>query len=204
MIRYKKFKDYDAYVEKQGGKITFKLDELKASSPKRIRKFTQIFTDMKWTLNKGKILCLGARTGCEVQAARNVGFANSLGVDLHPVGDLVVKGDWHDLYFPDSSYENVFCNSIDHCVDWVKMVDEVHRVLKKDGKFYFLTMRAQAMNTIGPEWTIETRMASKPYDAMFWDTESDLTEVLLKDDLFSRIKIVMDDKYYHAVYQARK
>jgi len=162
MIQYKKFADYEAYVKKQGGKISFSLDKIKEKNSSRQIKFESIFKKVKNDFLKGNILCLGARTGCEVVAARNLGYKKSLGVDLHPVGDLVVKGDWHKLLLGVSTFDNAFCNSLDHCFDLPAFVQELKSVLKPGGIFYFMVMKKMALSTV--EGSISDRMASRAYD----------------------------------------
>jgi len=201
MIQYKKFKDYQAYIEKQGGKISFSLDKIKEKNPQRISKFESIFSKVKSDLNKGSILCLGARTGCEVVAARKLGFKNSLGVDLHPVGDLVVKGDWHKLLLGVSTFDNAFCNSLDHCYDLPALCQELKSVLKPSGIFYFMVMKKMALCTV--VGSIEDRMASRAYDSMFWDTSQDIIDELISHG-FELKKQWSDTKWFNCILRNTK
>lgn len=107
-------KDYDIKYRKGLGKRLAKLDFITGSS----------------------ILCLGARTGTEVKAfLDNKAFA--VGVDLNPGKDneYVVVGDFHKLQYADESVDVVFTNSLDHVLDINKVLVEIYRILKKDGKF---------------------------------------------------------------------
>lgn len=85
-------------------------------------------------------LCLGARTGQEVQAMIDLGI-DAKGIDLVPCEPLVQEGDIHDLSFDNNSFDFVFTNIIDHTINPQKMIDEVERVLKPEGHF-FLQMQA--------------------------------------------------------------
>ena len=85
-------------------------------------------------------LCLGARTGQEVKALLNL-QVEAIGIDLVPCEPLVLEGDIHDLDFPDSSFDFVFTNIIDHTIYPEKMVSEIERVLKPGGHF-FLQLQA--------------------------------------------------------------
>ena len=147
MIVEKRGIDYNAYVEKQGAKSRNprKRRQLLSGVTARRRKFQRIFEKAKIDLTPGKILCLGARTGCEVIGARNAGFKDSMGIELHPIGDIVIKGDWHNIPFPDESFENTFSNSIDHCYDIAKLVKEIHRVLKPKGRVYLMLSGKQML-----------------------------------------------------------
>lgn len=200
-IRYKKFADYAAYVKKQGGKISFALENILAKCEARIKGFKKIFIEYQHDLVPGKILCLGARTGCEVQAARQAGFKGSIGIDLHPVGDLVVKGDWHDIPFPDNSFHNVYCNSLDHCMDIEKLVNEIKRVLVSDGIFFFMTMNKQALSTV--IGSIEDRMTSRAYDSMFWDTENDIIDAFISSGFVLK-KTRQDTKWFYCLLRNKQ
>lgn len=172
MYYEKKYMDYEDYAYFQGNKVRRpeKLASFKRHIPNRIKKFTGIFRSAKNFLNPGKVLCLGARTGCEVKAARAVGFKESIGIDLFPVGDLVVKGDWHNIPFPAGSFENVYTNSIDHCYDLDSLAKEVRRVLLPRGVFFLQTALWQAMNTKEDK---EDYM-EKSSNFLFWDEGHDL------------------------------
>jgi SAM-dependent methyltransferase len=168
--------DYDDYVVQQGkkgnnpGKRKWLISD--KSRAKRKRRFVQILDSAKSDLLPGKILCLGARTGCEVAAARGVGFPGSQGIDLHPIGSkhLVKKGDWHDIPFDDDSFENAFTNSIDHCYDVGKLATEVHRILKPGGRFYFMMSERQMLKDKPDQ---KTYMAGSQ-NFLFWENGHDL------------------------------
>jgi SAM-dependent methyltransferase len=151
MVIEKKGMDYKAYIEKQGAKSRNpeKRNQILRSVSVREKRFQRVFERIKDGLIPGKILCLGARTGCEVIGARNAGFDGSMGIDLHPMGDknVVIKGDWHDIPFPDGSFENVFSNSVDHCYDIEKLITEICRVLKPKGRVYLMLSGKQMLKT---------------------------------------------------------
>jgi SAM-dependent methyltransferase len=81
------------------------------------------------------VLCVAARTGQEVAAIKELGYLNSIGIDLVPCEPYVIFGDMHDLPFSSASYALVFSNSFDHSLDPLKFLEEVHRVLKPEGIF---------------------------------------------------------------------
>lgn len=169
MLYHRSFKDYNHYVEIQGTKVHLDKHDFKTLYPEKIKGFRKIFSAWTPFLTPGKVLCLGARAGWEVLGAREAGFVGSEGIDLHPGNDTVLQGDWHNIPFSNESFENIFTNSIDHCLNLPKMISEVRRVLTSSGTFFL-------MATYRPEWKntpIEKRMA-KGLEALFWDHPHDL------------------------------
>jgi len=183
MIYHRPVANYEAYVYKQGTKARNRPDYVKASNSKRFRGFVQHFNVVKSYLHMGKILCLGARTGCEVRAARALGFEDSIGVDLFPIGDLVIQGDWHNLPFTDNSFENVFSNSLDHCLDLDKLVLEVKRVLITNGIFVYESDTCYALDSrtvpLSMEEILNPVSNRNPLNAMWWDSLKDIADAFV-------------------------
>jgi SAM-dependent methyltransferase len=75
------------------------------------------------------VLCLAARSGAELQAFRDVGH-HPIGIDLKPLGDGVIYGDFHHVPFEDQSFDITFTNSLDHVYDSAGFLNEVRRVTK--------------------------------------------------------------------------
>jgi SAM-dependent methyltransferase len=174
MIIEKRHMNYDDYAYFQGRKIRMpkKLKTFLDHVPQRIKKFSILFRNAKDDLNKGKILCLGARTGCEIKAAIAVGFKGSQGIDLFPVGNNVLKGDWHNIPFPGNSFENVYTNAIDHCYDLESLIREIKRVLKPGGVFFFQTSKYQRLDAKEDrEWYIE-----HSNNFLFWENGRELAD----------------------------
>jgi len=175
MFHEKKGVEYKEYVRRQGVKLILRRETILKSIPFRIERFAKGFTKAKKHLLKGKILCLGARTGCEVIAARKLGFTDSIGVDLYPANKndpLVLEGDWHHLNFPEESFENVFTNSIDHCFDLEKLIKEVFRVLIKKGCFFLMLPKNQLLN----KKENKEKYMLESSNFLFWDTENDIVD----------------------------
>ena len=98
--------------------------------------FNKIINIQPSILSKGDdCLCLGARTGQEVQALKNLGM-KATGIDLVPCEPLVTAGDIHDLKYENNTFDFVFTNIIDHTIYPQKMISEVERVLKPGGHFF--------------------------------------------------------------------
>lgn len=171
--------DYDTYKYMQGRKFREKKEQLKIreNTEKRKKKFKQIFTEAKPLLNKGNLLCLGARTGDEVDIAKLMGFNPCIGIDLYPIGKEVIKADWHNMPFDANSFDNVYTNSIDHCYDVTLLAEEIMRVLKQGGKFYFQLERKKEVGGLeDPEEFIQNHAN----DFLFWDKGEDLANAFIE------------------------
>lgn len=134
-FRKKEYKSYDEYVEHQKDGMKHKGEKVIFGRFKTdLKRFTKNFRELP--VDPCKTLCLGARSGAEVQAFRDLGF-DAIGVDLEPgtKNDLVEKGDFHNLRFADDSFDLVYTNAFDHVFDLEKALNEVKRVLKEDGHF---------------------------------------------------------------------
>jgi len=167
---------YERYVYLQGHKYRNRIDEIQRNNHRRTKAFKVIFERMHSLLIPGRILCLGARTGCEVRAARQVGYKGSIGIDLYPAPDRdeVIYGDWHSIPFQDEAFENVYTNSLDHCYAPDKLIQEVHRVLVLDGRFFFQTMVKEDLKSqVNKEEFVQEKIRES-MDYLFWDTGKEL------------------------------
>lgn len=171
-LAHRTFIDYETYVHEQGGKAHRLRDFLLAHLPKQTESFARTFTRAAPHLKAGSVLCLGARTGAESQGAIKAGFSGSVGIDLHPVGPTVVRGDWHAIPFPAASFDNAYCNSLDHCLHLDKFAAEVTRVVVPDGRFYL-------MATNRPGQTAEQWQDKWSNEALYWDTSDQLSEAIV-------------------------
>jgi len=70
---------------------------------------------------------------------------------LIPRLPFVIKGDWHNLYFKDESYDLVYSNALDHVLYFDKFLSEIERVLKPNGIVFFQLPLGQGTNPIGGE-----------------------------------------------------
>ncbi len=170
-LAHRSFTTYDEYVYLQGGKARGRRDFLLAHLPKSTEGFEKTFRAAAPHLKPGSVLCLGARTGAESLGATAAGFLGSVGVDLHPVGPTVIQGDWHDLPFPDASFDNAYSNSLDHCLYLDRLATQVRRILVPGGLFYL-------MATNRPENTVEGWAAKPSNEALYWQTSDQLRDAL--------------------------
>lgn len=170
---------YDDYVHMQGRKFRGKEERRKIAenTAKRRKKFNNVFTVAKPYLNKGSMLCLGARTGDEVEIAASIGFKPCFGIDLYPIGKEVIKADWHNMPFEDGSFDNVYTNSIDHCYDVELLAKEIKRVLKPNGKYYFQLERKKEVGKLEDPTDF---IQSHANDFLFWDKGIDLANAFVE------------------------
>jgi len=173
MLRYRQYENYQAYVHDQGEKQRMFAEQLLLQNERRTKSFYKEFASYKQHMLPGKALCLGARTGCEVKAAIEHGFSESIGLDLHPLGELVIEGDWHNIPFPDGSFENVYTNSLDHCFDLQRLAAEICRVLTRKGVFIFKTHTEYALSDKERN-DMRGMMAAHHRNALFWDSIDDV------------------------------
>ena len=192
MIANRPFETYAEYVYKQGGKARGRRDHLLAHVEKNTEGFRRTFVRAAPHLKPGSILCLGARTGAESIGAEQAGFRGSIGIDLHPVGPSVLKGDWHDLQFKDAIFDNVYSNSLDHCLYLDRLCVGVKRVLKPSGRLYVMaTNREQSLEQWQAAWP-------KANEGLFWSTSDDLRDAICEQG-FVTLAQWRDGKWGHYV-----
>jgi SAM-dependent methyltransferase len=134
------YSSYDAYVSHQRAKLG-RVDLTSYDEVYR-RVLAERLGSIPGMQRGTTVLCLAARLGTEVKAFLDHGcFA--LGIDLNPgaLNRYVVHGDFHDLQFAAASTDVVFTNSLDHCFDIQRVLDEVRRVLKPRGLFIVEAVR---------------------------------------------------------------
>ena len=186
VLYYKKFDNYQQYVNLQGIKAHIISDRMLADKKKNIERFVRLIEASEDNLINEKVLCLGARDGSEVDAFEKKGFKNSIGIDLHPIGSDVVRGDWHNLPFSNQLFENVFINSVDHCLDLEKLIREIYRVLRNHGILFLVV--DQRLNE---KRTIFEKINGGKYETLFWDDADDLIRPFEKNGfiLFNRDRL---------------
>ena len=139
MKKLKQYDDYQKYVDHQKEKT---LDPrrrdlwLGEEWELKLNGFSYIFGHTcQNILSPGmNSLCIGARTGQEVVALKDLGL-ESVGIDLVPCEPHVILGDMHNLDFQDETFDFVFTNVFDHSLYPDKMISEIERVLKPNGYF---------------------------------------------------------------------
>ncbi len=131
----RQYGSYQQYLDHQSAKI----DRHREGITRSDRDYETIVRQRygQWPDIAGRgILCLAARLGGEVRAFKSLG-ALAVGIDIAPGPDNphVLHGDFHDLQFPDGSFDIVFTNALDHVFDLHAVLREAARVLKPAGRF---------------------------------------------------------------------
>jgi len=125
-MKRREYDDYEAYIAHQVKKKDVLGDGMRRRYNERLQGMKQRFKCFKRYLKKGSILCLGARLGEEVRVFKKWGW-NATGIDINP-GPGILYGDFHQIPFQ-KTFNNVYCNCLDHAYDLDVVADEIKRVL---------------------------------------------------------------------------
>jgi SAM-dependent methyltransferase len=131
-----KYKSYQEYIEHQLKKTNDPKRRAKWNTRfnSQVKAFTDIFKPYNFKPTS-KILCVAARLGAEVEAAKGLGL-DAIGIDISPCLEHgVTTGDMHNMDFDNDQFDIVFTNSWDHSLYPQKFICEVGRVLMNDGLF---------------------------------------------------------------------
>lgn len=142
MIGIKDIKNYEEYValQKEKTEDPERRKKWESALVENTGKFISTFVPYIEILNHVKddeFYCLGARTGEEALALRELGFERALGADLVPFKDHVIFCDIHDMPFEDNSVGGFYTNIFDHSIDPKKFIQETVRCLKPGGVGFF-------------------------------------------------------------------
>jgi SAM-dependent methyltransferase len=189
-ITYRKYKfnEYNSYLEHQSFKFFFYKQPLLNAFNEGVSNFFNNFKNIKLKKNS-YILCLGARTGAEVKAFRKLGFF-SIGIDLaFPKNSpFVLYGDFHNLDFPEKSFDLIYSNTLDHVYNHEKFIKEILRVLKKDGKILFDIVKGINENN---------KIILGQFETCGWDHSDKIIQKLLK----FKIKLIYKKNLNHDYIQ---
>lgn len=136
-FEHRRYPDYRTYLEHQKTKFSaFRSKSIVAHDRRFHAALSERLAASELELTGRSVLCLAARQGSEVRAFIDQG-AFAVGIDLNPgpKNQYVVVGDFHALQFADRSVDVVYTNSLDHAFDLARILAEVRRVLKADGRF---------------------------------------------------------------------
>ena len=134
---YENYEDYINFQKKKTTDPEKRNKWLNEEWQSKIDGFKAEFSKFGSILNSDtKALCLGARTGQEVVALKELGVEDSIGIDIVPQEPNVILGDIHNLEFEDDSFDFVYTNILDHSIDPRKMLNEAERVLKPTGLLF--------------------------------------------------------------------
>jgi SAM-dependent methyltransferase len=150
----KNFYDYQDYINFQKEKTLDKKKRFKWLNDEwdeKVNYFNNIFKNLFNEINldtQSKCLCIGARTGQEVHALRNLGFS-AIGIDIVECEPLVEIGDMHNLKYSDNSFDFIFSNILDHSLYPDKSINEIERVLKNNGYAFLQITIGEATDKYG-------------------------------------------------------
>ena len=136
MKKLNNYKTYKDYLLHQAAKTTDPYRREKWLGKEwdiKLDGFKKIFIEKEELLKECRnVLCVGARTGQEVVALKDLGY-HAVGIDLIPCAPHVIHGDMHNLEFENNSFDCVFSNVFDHSLHPEKKCSEIERVLSPDG-----------------------------------------------------------------------
>ena len=170
----RKYKSYDQYVRHQVTKARF----LSGWKENRVSHFKNEFMSSKCLSDVGEnktVLCVGARFGEEVAVLRDMGYL-AIGIDLNPEqkNKFVLFGDVHQIEFPNSVFDTVFCNVLDHVLDIEKALREIVRVLKSPGHLVIHVQRQEPGDFEVRGWDSAEKFAERIGE--FFDVQPIITE----------------------------
>lgn len=164
---------YEAYLKKQASKLSGRPGWCLKLSVELCNSLTIRLEGLKIVSKGMSVVCLGARLGGEVEAFIRAG-AFAIGVDINPGEDneYVLHGDFHNLQFPDSSIDIVYCNCFDHCYNPDLVLAEIHRILKPKGLFLMECKAGSGEVNI-------KQMGSDSWDCLEWNTLAELVQIVI-------------------------
>jgi SAM-dependent methyltransferase len=79
----------------------------------------------------GRVLCVGCRNTLELDRFHERGFDDVVGIDVFSQRPDILVMDMHDMSFPDSSFDVVYCShALEHSYDVDRVVAEIVRVAR--------------------------------------------------------------------------
>ena len=177
-IEHRKYKNYDQYLKHQSKKFDIGVrKKIKKFMPeyfsKQVKAFENRVKKFKEYIKEGKILCLGARTGAEVVAFKNLGFKDTIGIDINPGenNEYVIRGDFHNMDFEDNVFDTIYSNCIDHAWNLRTLSKEIDRVSKNDS--ILILEIDHLLKKTKKERKVLLKKNSK-YESIMWDNLKDV------------------------------
>ncbi len=130
------YSNYEDYLNTQKEKTT-DLKKFKSwigtEWNTKLNGFKEVFMRNKvYVANKKNAICLGSRTGQEVKALIDMGI-QAIGIDLVPFPPYTIKGDIHNINYPDTTFDLVFTNIFDHALYPAQFCQEIERITQSNG-----------------------------------------------------------------------
>jgi SAM-dependent methyltransferase len=175
------YESYDHYLEHQKAKLEnlyrFEFDR---GIDDRLQNFRDRIRHAARHLSGNAVLCLGARFGEEVLVFRELGFTDSIGIDIAPGTDesLVRRGDFHNTGFNDASFDAAYTNAVDHVFDLPRFATETRRVLKPGG--HLVLAATNAFDNPDTDKHTHIDLPNK-FESLLWENEHDLLAPFQKE-----------------------
>jgi len=176
-IARRQYGSYEDYLRHQSSKLTLIRRRLDERYEEDLAEFRRRFSGCAALREVRSVLCLGARIGTEVKALHSLGHF-AVGIDLNPGPDneVVLRGDFHRIAFPEGSVDAVYTNALDHAFDFARMIREVHRILRPEGVFIVDHLKGY------DEGFVPGR-----FDAMYWATSESLHQQICDGGIFAQV-----------------
>ena len=140
MIKNRHHSKYEDYIEFQKTKTSDPEKRSKWLGEEwntKLESFKEQISKISQALGPDKkVLCIGARTGQEVEAFKQLGVVDVIGIDLVENLPLVREGDMNCLDFSDNTFDIVYTNSIEYSSNIENAISEMERVVKIDGHIF--------------------------------------------------------------------
>lgn len=168
---------------------------------KWMRKVSKSFVSMakKWGITEGRFLDVGTGTGIlAIEFAKSIPGVEVTGLDLSdvvlelarenfqkskaPLKVSFEKGDAEDIPFEDDAFDLVVSSNTLHLIkNPIRMFDEIHRVLKPEGRFIISDHRRSWLGI----FSAHIRASFSPDEVKDFLRRSKLQNWAVKDYLFS-------------------
>lgn len=168
---------------------------------KWMRKVSKSFVSMakKWGITEGRFLDVGTGTGIlAIEFAKSIPGVEVTGLDLSdvvlelarenfqkskaPLKVSFEKGDAEDIPFEDDTFDLVVSSNTLHLIkNPIRMFDEIHRVLKPEGRFIISDHRRSWLGI----FSAHIRASFSPDEVKDFLRQSKLQNWAVKDYLFS-------------------
>ena len=176
------------------------VKEYDKENKQRTQRLSKSFISVvkKWEIASGKILDIGCGTGLlAIEFAKNLSGVEITGLDLSDVALEVArdnvqksevierisfqKGDAEDIPFADNAFELVISSNTLHLImNPIKMFNEIHRVLKTNGKFFISDFRRSWIGIFSKH----VRASYSPKEVKTFLSQSELPNWKVKDYFF--------------------
>ena len=152
LLMVRDYGSYRQYLNHQASKLEVEGDLSGRNQRFREALFARL-GQLHHDCHGARVLCLGARNGSEVQAFLDAG-AFAVGIDLNPGprNRFVLAGDFHDIQFPDHSVDIVYSNTFDHALNLSVLLEQVRRILTRNGILMVEACRGSDEGGVFMEW----------------------------------------------------